>query len=141
MKKIIILLLLSASQTDAQVYIGAGAGYSFNKSTPVAELQIGISENNIVVQGGFLAHFDSKTPVLLNIQAGGRIYTQESAGWQLTAGYCYQYMSNDVKSRNKKTFIVSAQMFRPFGWGQWYVSGSYTPGYYTALIGVRGIFN
>lgn len=144
MKKLLLLTMCAmALKSNAQFYLGAGAGFSFTKSKPMAELQMGVADKNLVVQGGFLVHLDNKNPVLFQAQAGGRIYTGEEAatGWQLTAGYCYQHASNDHRKRNKKTYIISAQMFRPFGWGEWYVSTSYTPGYTTTSLGVRGIID
>lgn len=141
MKKLLMIILLLSAKADAQVYAGMGAGFSFTRSKPVAELQVGIADKNLVVQGGFMLHLDNETPALINAQVGGRIYSGQGTGWQLTGGYCYQLISNDNKARNNKTYIISAQMFRPIGWGQWYVSGNYTPGYFAATFGIRGVFN
>jgi len=143
---IAILLILSASffvcnKASAQFYTGLGAGLSASKGKPMAELQIGFTDpSNLVVQAGFQAHLDNKNPVLLQGQVGYRFYSYPNIGWQLAGGYCKQLISNDDKSRNRSTYIASAQFFRPVGYmGEWYINASYTPGYVLVSIGMRGI--
>lgn len=142
---ILLFLLISTffvcNKATAQFYVGLGTGVSVTKGKPIGELQIGYADNsNIVLQGGFQAHLDKRNPVLLNVQAGYRFYSYPNIGWQLAGGYCQQLISTDNKSRNRSTYIASAQFFRPVGdMGEWFISSSYTPGYFVVGIGMRGI--
>lgn len=115
MKRILLLLALAASQpSQSQAYVGAGIGASIQPSA-AGELHVGYNIRGFFFQGGYVTHINQKDPAIFHARIGQEIVINEGMSVALSAGYAYQLISAEKKSRNMTSYIAAVDLIRYVG--------------------------
>ncbi len=154
MKKTLLLslLILAALFLKAQPFAAGGLGHSISNPSLVGEVNVGYKSpfsecreyktpfEGLMVAGGIITSIDGGEPPVFNVRAGKSFYLDYASELEFTAGYAYQLVSNDDKSRNASGPVYYLSYIKNISIGAWVISASKTGKFTSASIGLRFYF-
>lgn len=130
------MLLLVATVTKAQVYLGWEAGRSSKNYTVGFKLGYEF-QNDFIVEGAVKTHTDQVNPAYLTVSGGYQFWVTENMRLIPLAGYCKSLVSvnYDKRSYNQSLLIGGLRLQR----NKWYTEVNYAQR--TAMLSLGFLLN
>ena len=128
-----IALVCTTLASQAQVYLGAGAGVS-TEGKAAADLQLGYNFKFFLLQTGFITHTNATDPSVFQFKTGHEFRFNRQA-IVITGGYAYHLQSDYYKEKNKSDYTTGIEYLKYIRGGGALFTGVTKSGEFTFITG------